>query len=171
MDNLILDKINKALKEVKKEKEVDKFIKENANEFALLEKKVLNYVTYMKRTECEVRKKFEKENQEILEMIITELENQEFLNDDMFVKVFLQNAIKTKINSILELKMKLKQKGISNYLIDKNIKELEPELNNYEIKNIKQIIQNKRNDDEQKIKLYILRKGYLKENLNIAKEE
>ena len=171
MDNLILDKINKALKEVKKEKEVDKFIKENANEFALLEKKVLNYVTYMKRTEFEVRKKFEKENQEILEMIITELENQEFLNDDMFVKVFLQNAIKTKINSIFELKMKLKQKGISNYLIDKNIKELEPELNNYEIKNIKQIIQNKRNDDEQKIKLYILRKGYLKENLNIAKEE
>ena len=141
-------------------------------EFDKEKTKVLKYVLYKKRSENEIRKKFENEIQEnLLEDIIEYLKEAEYINDKEYIRKTVNNFIALKNLSIREIEYKLYSKGIKKGDIEDYIYENKEELNQYEIKSATNIANKKSTSLEiEEIKQYLLKKGYNKENINIAME-
>ncbi len=141
-------------------------------EFDKEKTKVLKYVLYKKRSENEIRKKFENEIQEnLLEDIIEYLKEAEYINDKEYIRKTVNNFIALKNLSIREIEYKLYSKGIKKEDIEDYINENKEELNQYEIKSATNIANKKSTSLEiEEIKQYLLKKGYNKENINIAME-
>ena len=135
--------------------------------------KVLNYILYKKRTENEVRKKFENVIDEyMLDDIIEYLKEAKYIDDKQYIERTINNFQILKNLSLVEVKNKLITKGIRKDDIEDYFYENKEKLENYEIKSIKNIIQKKQKDMEfDKIKLYLLKKGYKSDNINLAIEE
>ena len=145
----------------------------NIEEFDKAKTKVLKYILYKKRTEYEVRSKFENEIEEnMLEDIIEYLKEAKYINDKEYIEKLVGNFKLLKNLSIKEIKYKLIAKGLSKDNIEDYIYENKEELEEYEIKSIKNIIYKKSNSmDEEEIKQYLLKKGYKQENIKEALEE
>ncbi len=141
-------------------------------EFDKEKTKVLKYVLYKKRSENEIRKKFENEIQEnLLEDIIEYLKEAEYIDDKEYIRKTVNNFIALKNLSIREIEYKLYSKGIKKEDIEDYIYENKEELNQYEIKSATNIANKKSTSLEiEEIKQYLLKKGYNKENINIAME-
>ena len=135
--------------------------------------KILKYILYKKRSENEVRRKFEKELDEImLEDIIEYLKEAKYIDDTEYIRKTVNNFIILKNLSIKELKYKLLAKGLNKNDIEDYIYENKEELEEYEIKSISNIFYKKSASMEQdEIKQYLLKKGYKSENINKAIEE
>ena len=135
--------------------------------------KVLKYILYKKRTENEVRKKFENVIDEyMLDDIIEYLKEAKYIDDKQYIERTINNFKILKNLSLVEVKNKLITKGIRKDDIEDYFYENKEKLENYEIKSIKNIIQKKQKDMEfDKIKLYLLKKGYKSDNINLAIEE
>ena len=135
--------------------------------------KVLKYILYKKRTENEVRKKFENVIDEyMLDDIIEYLKEAKYIDDKQYIERTINNFQILKNLSLVEVKNKLITKGIRKDDIEDYFYENKEKLENYEIKYIKNIIQKKQKDMEfDKIKLYLLKKGYKSDNINLAIEE
>ena len=142
-------------------------------EFDKEKTKVLKYVLYKKRSENEVRKKFENEIQEnLLEDIIEYLRQANYINDKEYIRKTVNNFIALKNLSIREIEYKLYSKGIKNEDIGDYIYQNKEELNEYEIKSARNIANKKSTSLElEEIKQYLLKKGYRKENINLAIED
>lgn len=119
------------------------------------------YVVYRKRTENEVREKLKSLNYkaEMIEQIINELVEFEYLNDKLYARKFIE---KNKKDSISLLKMKLTNKGISKELIEECFNN-----NPYdEVDKIIKLLDKKKYDDgletsqKDKIKAYCARRGF-----------
>ena len=145
----------------------------NIEEFDKAKTKVLKYILYKKRTEYEVRSKFENEIEEnMLEDIIEYLKEAKYINDKEYIEKLVGNFKLLKNLSIKEIKYKLIAKGLSKDNIEDYIYENKEELEEYESKSIKNIIYKKSNSmDEEEIKQYLLKKGYKQENIKEALEE
>ena len=137
-------------------------------EFDLEKTKVLKYIIYKRRTENEVRKKFQNEIKEsLLEDIIEYLKNANYINDKEYIEKIINNYKTLKKLSNLELKYKLLEKGLDKNLIEDYFYEHKEDLQEYEINSANNIINKKRKDMEDKdIKNYLLKKGYKQENIN-----
>ena len=137
-------------------------------EFDIAKTKVLKYIIYKKRTEYEVRKKFEHEVEEnLLEDIIEYLKENDYINDKEYIKKLINNYKILKNLSNMELKYKLLEKGLDKNLIEDYFYEFKYDLQEYEINSAKNIINKKRKDTEEKdILNYLIKKGYKKENIN-----
>ena len=135
--------------------------------------KILKYILYKKRSENEVRRKFEKElDENMLEDIIEYLKEAKYIDDNDYIRKTVNNFIVLKNLSIKELKYKLLAKGLNKNDIEDYIYENKEELEEYEIKSISNIIYKKSASMEQdEIKQYLLKKGYKLENINKAIEE
>lgn len=135
--------------------------------------KILKYILYKKRSENEVRRKFEKElDENMLEDIIEYLKEAKYINDSEYIKRTVNNFIILKNLSIKELKYKLLAKGLNKNDVEDYIYENKEELEEYEIKSISNIIYKKSASMEQEeIKQYLLKKGYKLENINKAIEQ
>ena len=135
--------------------------------------KVLKYILYKKRSENEVRRKFEKElDENMLEDIIEYLKEAQYISDSEYIKRTVNNFIILKNLSIKELKYKLLAKGLNKNDVEDYIYENKEELEEYEIKSISNIIYKKSASMEQEeIKQYLLKKGYKLENINKAIEQ
>lgn len=135
--------------------------------------KILKYILYKKRSENEVRRKFEKElDENMLEDIIEYLKEANYIDDNDYIRKTVNNFIVLKNLSIKELKYKLLAKGLNKNDIEDYIYENKEELEEYEIKSISNIIYKKSASMEQdEIKQYLLKKGYKLENINKAIEE
>ena len=135
--------------------------------------KILKYILYKKRSENEVRKKFEKElDENMLEDIIEYLKEAKYIDDSDYIRRTVNNFIILKNLSIKELKYKLLAKGLNKNDIEDYIYENKEELEEYEVKSISNIIYKKSvamEKDEKK--QYLLKKGYKLENINKAIEE
>ena len=107
----------------------------------------------------------------MLEDAIEYLKSAGYINDFEYVERTINEYIALKKLSIKELKYKICQKGIDNYLIDKYICDNKERIMQYEINSAKYIIMKKSNLEELEIKNYLLKKGYLSENINLAFEE
>ena len=81
-------------------------------EFDKLKTKVLKYILYSKRTEKNIRKKFENEDEIILEDVIEYLKEAGYINDSNYIKKAVAEFINLKNLSLKELEYKLRQKGI-----------------------------------------------------------
>ena len=88
-------------------------------EFDKQKTKVMNYIMYKKRTEFEVRNKFEKTIQkDVLCDIISYIKEAGYLDDNDYINRAVQEFIALKSLSIKEIKYKLYQKGIDRNKID-----------------------------------------------------
>lgn len=135
--------------------------------------KILKYILYKKRTENEVRKKFENVIDEyMLDDIIEYLKEAKYIDDKQYIEKTINNFQILKNLSLVEVKNKLITKGIKKDDIEDYFYENKEKLENYEIKSVKNIIQKKQKDMEfDKIKLYLLKKGYKLDSINLAMEE
>ena len=135
--------------------------------------KILKFILYKKRSENEVRRKFEKElDENMLEDIIEYLKEAKYIDDCEYIRRTVNNFMILKNLSIKELKYKLLAKGLNKNDIEDYIYENKYELEKYEIKSISNIIYKKSPAMEQdEIKQYLLKKGYKSENINKAIEE
>ena len=135
--------------------------------------KVLRYILYKKRTEQEVRTKFQKDIEEnMLEDIIEYLKEAGYINDKEYIEKTVNNFMVLKNMSIKEIKYKLMSKGLNKNDIDDYIYENKEELEEYEMKSARNIIYKKSTSMEQEeIVQFLLKKGYKKDNINNAMEE
>ena len=134
-------------------------------EFDKLKTKVLKYVLYKKRTENEIRCKFAEENENMLDDVISYLKEAKYINDEEYVKKAVKEYMNLKNLSIKEIEYKLQTKGINKNLISDYIYENKNDLVEYELKSAETIVNKKRinNEDDETIKLYLLKKGYMEE--------
>ena len=134
---------------------------EKLKEFDAQKTKVFKYITYKKRTEQEVRKKFKGQIEEqMLEEIIEYLKEAKYLDDYEFIEKQVREYINLKTLSIKEIKYKLLSKGLDKKLIEKYIDNNNEELKEYEQKCIEKIKRKKSELSEEEIKQYLYRKGY-----------
>lgn len=141
-------------------------------EFDKLKTKVLKYILYSKRTEKNIRKKFENEDEIILEDVIEYLKEAGYINDSNYIKKAVAEFINLKNLSLKELEYKLRQKGIEKDIIDDYIYNNKETLLEYEINSAKNLIIKKRNIlEDNEIKQYLSNKGYMSETIKIAIEE
>mgnify|MGYP001854230106 CR=1 FL=1 len=107
----------------------------------------------------------------LLEDIIEYLKEAEYIDDKEYIRKTVNNFIALKNLSIREIEYKLYSKGIKKEDIEDYIYENKEELNQYEIKSATNIANKKSTSLEiEEIKQYLLKKGYNKENINIAME-
>lgn len=142
-------------------------------EFDKEKTKVLKYVLYKKRSENEIRKKFENEIEEnLLEDIIAYLKEAKYIDDKEYIRKTIHNFMALKNLSIREIEYKLYNKGVKKEDIEDYIYENKEELNQYEIKSASNIANKKVTSLEiEEIKQYLMKKGYQKENVTIALED
>lgn len=139
-------------------------------EFDREKTKVLRYILYKKRSENEVRIKFEKSIEEnLLEDIIEYLKEAKYIDDKEYIKKTINNFIALKNLSKREMQYKLLAKGLKREDIEDYFYENKEVLEQYEIKSAENIIYKKSTSMEQEeIKQYLLKKGYKSENINKA---
>lgn len=139
-------------------------------EFDKEKTRVLRYILYKKRSEYEVRKKFDKVIEpELLEDIIEYLKEAKYINDKEYIERTINNFIILKNLSQKEIQYKLIAKGLKKTDIEDYMYENKEELEEYEIKSAENIIYKKSasmEDDE--IRQFLLKKGYKTENINKA---
>lgn len=135
--------------------------------------KILKYIVYKRRTEHEVRQKFQNEfDEEMFENIIDYLKDAKYIDDKEYIEKIVNNFKILKNLSNKELKFKLMAKGLDKNLIEDYFYENREELEEYEIKSAYNIILKKTRDMEKdEIKMYLLKKGYKQSSINAAFED
>ncbi len=134
---------------------------EKLKEFDKQKTKVFKYITYKKRTEQEVRKKFKGQiEDEMLDEIIEYLKEAKYLDDYDFIERQVREYMNLKTLSIKKIKYKLMTKGLDRKLIEQYIDKNYEELNEYEERCAEKIKQKKSGSSEEEIKQYLYRKGY-----------
>ena len=138
-------------------------------EFDEKKSKVLKYVLYKKRTKQEIKNKFYNViDEEILNDIIEELEENGYIDDGNYIDRAVNEFKVLKNLSIKEIKYKLQSKGISNNLIDEYISNNKETLVEYEYESARKIAIKKSSIMEKdEILIFLLKKGYMKESINI----
>ncbi len=136
-------------------------------EFDKQKTKVMKFIIYKKRTEQEVRNKFENSIEEnMLEDIIEYLKEAKYLNDKEYIEKTINNFKILKNLSIKEVKYKLLAKGLNRSDIEDYFYENKEELNEYERQSARNIYYKKQKDmDIEEIKQYLLKKGYSYDNI------
>mgnify|MGYP001623704919 FL=1 len=142
-------------------------------EFDKEKTKVLKYVLYKKRSENEIRRKFENNIEpNLLEDIIEYLKEAKYIDDKEYIRKTINNFIALKNLSIREIEYKLYSKGVKKEDIEDYIYENKEELTEYEIKSAQNIANKKSSSlEEKEIKQYLLKKGYKLENVKVALEK
>ena len=97
-----------------------------SEEEKLILEKIKSYCQYQERCTKEVRKKLYnlKTSTESTEKIISFLTNNDFLNDERFVKFFIQGKLRIKKWGKIKLKYELKSRGINHQIIETSIKDI-----------------------------------------------
>lgn len=145
---------------------------DDLEQFDKAKTKVLKYIIYKKRTEHEVRQKFEKEfDEDMFEKIIEYLKEAKYIDDSDYIERAINNFRILKNMSNVELKYKLMSKGINNNLIEDYFYENREEIKDYEVNSAKNIIGKKRKEmEDQDIKIYLMKKGYRNDSIKQAFE-
>lgn len=141
-------------------------------EFDNLKTKVLKYILYKKRTEQEIRQKFNKEDNQIIEDIIEYLKEAGYINDEEYISRTVNEYIALKNLSITEIKYKLLSKEINKDLLDNYIDLHYEDMVKYELNSIKKILLKKENQlEKDEIVQFLYKKGYKKDLINQAINE
>lgn len=146
---------------------------EEAEKLDKLKTKILKYVLYKKRTEQEIRNKFSEEDENLLEDAIEYLKQTGYINDEDYIKRAIAEYMALKNMSIKEMTYKISQKGADKNSLDEYICQNKESMLEYEISSAKNIIRKKKNSnvEEQDIKNFLYKKGFMSETVNIAFDE
>lgn len=136
-------------------------------EFDREKTKVMKYIMYKKRTEKEVKNKFENTIQnDLLCDIIAYVKDAGYLNDTEYIDRAVQEIMSLKNLSIKEIEYKLLSKGINRNEIEDYFYENKEKLEEYEIKSVSNLVQKKQKTmDKEDIKMYLIKKGYKQQNI------
>lgn len=129
----------------------------------IVDDKLMKYVIFKKRTEKEVRQKCQKlqYTEEYIEEVIEYLTGNNYINDKIYVEKYIQNTIRLKTSSIYEMKIDLLRRGVDEDYIEEYINENNIELEEYEEESAIKLAKKKSGNTEiEKIKKYLLTKGY-----------
>lgn len=132
------------------------------NEFFHKGRKVaINYISYRLRSEKEVRDRLKREqlSQKTVEKIINYLYDNQYLDDDLFTKTFIEDKLNLSNWSLRKIRYELYLKGISDEIIDTYLIDLEDvEYENaYELAEKKLPSWKRRSEDEYELKNRIYR--------------
>ena len=131
--------------------------------------KILKYISFKKRTENEIRLKFNKViNQELLDDAIEELKENGYIDDNKYIVRAINEFTALKNLSIKEIKYKLMTKGINKNLIDNYISNNKDTLVDYELQSAKNIAIKKSNLEKEEIKNYLMKKGFTLDSIEEA---
>ena len=131
--------------------------------------KILKYISFKKRTENEVRLKFNKViNQDLLDDAIEELKENGYIDDNKYIVRAINEFMALKNLSIKEIKYKLMTKGINRNLIDDYISNNKEVLADYELKSAKNIAIKKSNLEKEEVKNYLIKKGFALDSIDEA---
>ena len=145
---------------------------EEAEKIEKLRNKMLKYIVYKKRSEQEIRQKFQDEDENMVEDAIEYFKELNYINDSSYVERAVKEYMALKNMSIKEISYKICQKGISKNLVDHYICQNKECMLEYEISSAKAIILKKQNSqEEQDIKNFLYKKGFMSETVNIAFDE
>lgn len=131
-------------------------------EFDKQKSKVMNYIMYKKRSEYEVKNKFQNTIQEdLLCDIIEYVKEAGYLNDLDYIERSINEFKALKNLSIKEVRYKLQQKGIRKSDLEEYISSNYEEMYEYETNSARAIVLKKETTmDKEEIKNYLLKKGY-----------
>lgn len=136
----------------------------------IIEDKLVRYVLFKRRTENEVRNKCKqlKYEDDYTDEVIEYLKEAEYINDKVYVEKYINNTKKLKHSSVNEIRMDLMRRGIDSDLIDIGLSE--DSLYEFELESAIYLANKKfkSGDDIEKIKKYLLNKGYTYSNVSKA---
>ena len=144
---------------------------EEAEKIEKLRNKMLKYIVYKKRTEAEIRQKFEEEDENMVEDAIEYFKELKYIDDSVYVERAIKEYIALRNLSIKEIAYKVCQKGVSKSLVDDYICKNKETMLEYEISSAKNIIKKKAGQEEQEIKNFLYKNGFMSESVNIAFDE
>jgi len=144
---------------------------EELEEYDRNKTKVLKYVIYKKRSENEIRRKFQNDiDENMLDDIIQELKDNNYISDENYIERAVNEFMALKNLSLKQIKYKLQSKGISNDLIEDYFSAHSDELTEYEIKSICNILNKKSDVHAEEIIQNLLKKGFEYDNVKEALE-
>ena len=144
---------------------------EKLEEYDKNKTKVLKYVIYKKRTESEIVKKFQNIiDQNMLEQIIQDLKENNYINDNQYIERSINEFIALRNLSLKQIKYKLISKGINSNLIEDYFYNNKEELTEYEINSANNIINKKNDSSAEEIIQLLLKKGFEYDNVKEALE-
>lgn len=139
------------------------------DEFDKFYNKTLKFLSYRPRSEKEIRDYLNRKKAEssITEKIIKSLKEFNFLNDEEFARWWIEQRTAFKPRSLRVIKMELKQKGISDEIINNVIQNSELRIQN-DLKMAKEIVQKKiykykgltRQEVFKKLGAFLARRGF-----------
>ena len=134
-------------------------------EFDKEKTKVMNYIMYKKRTEKEVKNKFQNTcAHDLLCDIIDYVKEAGYLDDKDYIKKAINEFMALKNLSQKEIKYKLYAKGIKKELLEDYFYEHKEELKEYEKKSAQNISIKKQTIlQKEEIANYLVKKGYKEE--------
>jgi len=146
---------------------------EKTPEYVKAREKAIKCIMYKTRTSSEIYNKLIELEfaPEIISAVIRDLVELDYINDERYVKKFIESEKKLKKTSKSMIKLKLKNKGIDSEIIDKYLLEFS------DIEAIKKILKKKNfskdmeYDEKNKIKGYCMRKGFSLSDFNKAEKE
>ena len=141
---------------------------EEAEKIEKLKNKMLKYIVYKKRTEQEIRQKFSEEDENMVEDAIEYFKELNYINDSSYIERAVKEFMALKNMSIKEISYKICQKGVSKNLVDDYICQNKDSMLEYEISSAKNIIKKKYGQEEQDIKNFLYKKGFMSESVSIA---
>lgn len=131
-----------------------------------LKTKILKYVMFKKRTEKEVRQKFEGEDSSLLEEAIEILKDLGYINDADYIERFIKESLSLKNLSIFELNYKMISKGIDKTQVESYVNDNQELLDEYELKSAKNIFLKKsRTMEIEDIKNYLRGKRFREDTI------
>lgn len=137
----------------------------------IIDDKLMKYVVFKKRTEAEIRRKCNQLSytEEYTESIIEYLTENEYINDIKYVEKYINNVLKLKKSSVLEIKMDLMRRGIDEKYIESYIDNNIEELEEFEEQSAIQLLNKKAQSMElEKVKRYLKGKGYTYKSISNA---
>lgn len=148
---------------------------EKTPEYINARSRAIKYIMYKMRTSKEIYDKLLELgfSTEIINRVIVDLEQLEYINDEEYTKKFIESNKKSKKISKSMIKLKLKNKGIDGQIIEKYLEVVG--FSNFDA--IEKLLVKKKfsNDlpfeEKNKIIVYCVRKGFsLEEVLKVIKE-
>ena len=144
---------------------------EKLEEYDKNKTRVLKYVIYKKRSENEIRRKFQNDiDSNMLDDIIEELKENNYISDEQYIERAVNEFMALKNLSLKQIKYKLQSKGIDNNLIEDYFSANREDLNEYEIKSAGNIINKKYDEPAEEIIQNLLKKGFDYDNVKEALE-
>lgn len=148
---------------------------EKTPEYINARSRAIKYIMYRLRTSKEIYDKLLELgfSTEIINRVIADLEQLEYINDEEYAKKFIESNKKSKKISKSMIKLKLKNKGIDGEIIEKYLEMLGfsdfDAIENFLVK--KKFSNDLSFEEKNKIIAYCVRKGFsLEEVLKVVKE-